>query len=296
MPNNPIFDEHPIDFGDVHSSEQIIKETWSAFRRALKNKEFSYNEISKALDTTFLKVFNQIFEYCHNRFEYPLEEVQSNNFLKRGARLKETDVVCHDRFLPKARFIKEDNRFSPAGVEWLYLAVSTNAGLAEECTIKECRAVAGDRFGICSFAIKEAYKNKKIVDLTVADELTYNDINSKLEQAYCSLRDERFARSLIQGRPAGATLVEQRSVINAILDWSLSTYIKLLSEQIFLPLEDTDNKELLYAPFQCVAQYFLSKGYAGIKYKSTVCTGAKDIVLFDKTIAAPVGTIKDFTI
>ena len=104
------------------------------------------------------------------------------------------------------------------------------------------------------------------------------------------------ARSLIQGRPAGATLVEQRSVINAILDWSLSTYIKLLSEQIFLPLEDTDNKELLYAPFQCVAQYFLSKGYAGIKYKSTVCTGAKDIVLFDKTMAAPVGTIKDFTI
>lgn len=56
MPNNPIFDEHPIDFGDVHSSEQIIKETWSAFRRALKNKEFSYNEISKALDTTFLSI------------------------------------------------------------------------------------------------------------------------------------------------------------------------------------------------------------------------------------------------
>ena len=89
-------------------------------------------------------------------------------------------------------------------------------------------------------------------------------------------------------------------MINAILDWSLSTYLKLLSEQIFffffLPLEDTDDKELLYAPFQCVAQYFLSKGYAGIKYKSTVCTGPKDIVLFDKTMATPVGTIKDFTI
>ena len=76
----------------------------------------------------------------------------------------------------------------------------------------------------------------------------------------------------------------------------ISTYLKLLSEQIFLPLEDTDDKELMYAPFQCIAQYFLSKGYVGIKYKSTVCTGSKDLVLFDKTIASPIGAIKDFVI
>ena len=49
-------------------------------------------------------------------------------------------------------------------------------------------------------------------------------------------------------------------------------------------------------PFQCMAKYFLNKGYVGIKYKSTVCTGAKDIVLFDKTMATPVGTIQDFII
>lgn len=296
MPDNPYFNDHPIDFGNVHSSEQIIKETWSTFRMALKNKEFSYSEISKALDTTFLNAFDQIFEFCHTRFECTLDEAQSNGFLKRGARLKETDVACYDRFLPKASFIKEDNRFSPAGVEWLYLAVSADAGLAEKCTIKECRAVAGDRFGICSFAIEDIYKNKKIVDLTLADELTYNDINSKFEQVYCSLRGERFTRSLIQGRPVDATLAEHNSLIAAILDWSLSTYLKLLSEQFFLPLEDTDDKELMYAPFQCIAQYFLSKGYVGIKYKSTVCTGSKDLVLFDKTIASPIGAIKDFVI
>ena len=48
MPNNPIFDEHPIDFGDVHSSEQIIKETWSAFRRALK-KSFHTTKFQRHL-------------------------------------------------------------------------------------------------------------------------------------------------------------------------------------------------------------------------------------------------------
>ena len=98
MPDNPYFNDHPIDFGNVHSSEQIIKETWSTFRMALKNKEFSYSEISKALDTTFLNAFDQIFEFCHTRFECTLDEAQSNGFLKRDARLKETDVACYDRF------------------------------------------------------------------------------------------------------------------------------------------------------------------------------------------------------
>ncbi len=36
MPNNPIFDEHPIDFGDVHSSEQIIKKRGARFVGHLK--------------------------------------------------------------------------------------------------------------------------------------------------------------------------------------------------------------------------------------------------------------------
>lgn len=31
------FLKHPIDFGDVHSSEEVIKSTWNDFRDALKN-------------------------------------------------------------------------------------------------------------------------------------------------------------------------------------------------------------------------------------------------------------------
>ena len=42
------FLEHSIDFGDVHSSEEEIKSTWDDFRDALKNKEFTYEEVSKA--------------------------------------------------------------------------------------------------------------------------------------------------------------------------------------------------------------------------------------------------------
>ena len=50
------------------------------------------------------------------------------------------------------------------------------------------------------------------------------------------------------------------------------------------------------APFQTMAQYYISLGYAGIIYGSTVSKTGKNIVLFDKTTAHPVGAIEDYRI
>lgn len=286
----------PFDFSNPYLSEKIIKKTWNKFRLALKNKEFEYNETSKALTTTFLNVFDQIFESCASKVECSLESIQEHNYLKRGAKLKEDEAVCYDRFMPKAIYIKDDNRFSPAGVEWLYLAISPDINLAEKCTIKECRAQVGDRFGICSFVVENAYKNSKIVDLTLADNLTYEKINSKLVEAYKWVRDNRIDRSLIQHCVSEPTKEENDFIYDSVLDWALQTYLKLLSDQIFVPLSDIDDKTIMYAPFQCVAQYFLNKGYMGIKYKSTVYESGQNIVLFNKSIVKPTGDIKEIYI
>lgn len=78
--------------------------------------------------------------------------------------------------------------------------------------------------------------------------------------------------------------------------WGIYTYTKLLSEQIFEPLAVCDNKAIVYAPFQTMAQYYISLGYSGIVYGSTVCPVGKNIVLFDKHMAYPVGTIEDYKI
>lgn len=50
----------------------------------------------------------------------------------------------------------------------------------------------------------------------------------------------------------------------------------------------------MYAPFQTMAQYYISLGYAGIIYGSTVSSVGKNIVLFDKNIANPVGTVENY--
>jgi hypothetical protein len=68
-----------------------------------------------------------------------------------------------------------------------------------------------------------------------------------------------------------------------------------MSEQIFIPVS-SDNKKIMYAPFQCIAQYFISKGYDGIIYSSTVYNKANNLVLFDRSMATPTGRVKDITI
>lgn len=156
--------------------------------------------------------------------------------------------------------------------------------------------MAGNRFGICSFKVNATNYDKKIIDLTLADEMTYDSINEQLKSSIKDHNLHSYKRYMKAGRISPITECEKEEMKLKISLWILHTYLKLLSEQIFIPLADTDDKSLMYAPFQCMAQYFGNKGYSGIKYKSTVCTDAKDIVLFDKTLATPRRIIRDFTI
>lgn len=85
---------------------------------------------------------------------------------------------------------------------------------------KECRASSGNRFGICTFSIKREFENKKIIDLTVADDLTYEQINSRLECTYKEICRARFIRSRRRGRAAAITVAENNKIKNAVEDWA----------------------------------------------------------------------------
>ena len=95
------FLKHPIDFGDVHSSEEVIKSTWNDFRDALKNREFTYEEVSKATASGFLKVFDELFMLCTDRFECSLKNVERNSYLKRGSILQKQKQLTMNVFFPK---------------------------------------------------------------------------------------------------------------------------------------------------------------------------------------------------
>lgn len=66
--------------------------------------------------------------------------------------------------------------------------------------------------------------------------------------------------------------------------------------KVYDDLFHTDDKTLMYTPFQTMAQYYISLGYSGIIYGSTVSAVGRNIVLFDKNIAYPSGAIEDYVL
>ena len=271
--------------------EEAIKKTWSEFRNALAKGKFSFDQVSKAKEYTFLKVYDDLF-HQHSGIVHNTILIKDLDGLSigRGTILREKEVPNYERFIPKKEFITKDNRFSPQGVEWLYLALGNEEDI-HVCSQAECRVKKGDRFGFCHFKFNETCFDLKLVDLTIANDISFEELNSKLEQYRRKqvIRTSKVAKAL--GYIPKFNL-NKREFENILTEWAVYTYTKLLSEQIFEPLDDTDDKALMYAPFQTMAQYYISLGYSGIIYGSTVSKVGKNIVLFDKSAASPIGDIE----
>lgn len=292
-----------FDFSHIDNSKMVIRKTWNEFRDCLASKQFRYDEINAALGIKFLRVFDDLFSHGHCFLEKKLVDVLGDNIsIVRAARIKDGDPLpTYERFIPNARYIRVSNRFSPPGTEWLYLAVaplsdSENLSLDENCALKECRATAGEHFALCKFRRTDFNKDGQLVDLTIAKEAEYDDINQQLEEAGRHLANQEASRIITALSSTGVwQQPNTEGIISAVTKWAVYAYARLLSDEIFLPIT-TEDKDLMYAPFQCLAQYFMSKGYCGIVYSSTVFPMGKNVVLFNKEAAAPYGDIKKIVI
>ena len=284
-----------FDFSEIEKNEKVIRKTWGEFRDALEKGLFSYDEVENAKKCTFLRVYDDLFNQ-NSGMEHKtvmIKEIK-NMLIGRGTILDVKENPDYDRFIPKKEFIKEDNRFSPLGIEWLYLAIGEKDSI-HRCAQAECRAKSGDRFGFCYFKFDEKYDEFKLVDLTIADDVSYDELNQRLE-AYGQKQVKKGIKKAKVLGYISRNIVDEKEFKKLFKQWFVYTYSKLLSEQIFEPLDNTDDKSIVYAPFQTMAQYYISLGYSGIVYGSTVCDEGKNIVLFDKNMAFPMGLIEDITI
>lgn len=288
-----------IDDKNIEHSEETMKRTWYEFGDALAHKKFEYTDTDKALGVTFLKQFDKWFQGIgKSEMTVALSDFFESKYVGRGTIIKPTEpkeTPTYDRLLPIAKFITEDNRFSPSGIEWLYLAVGNSQNIIQECAEKECRAKHNDRFAFCNFQISSNYPDLKVVDLTIADEMSYDDINDKLQ----ALEESEYNNGLKYAKKHGfweyKLHYKNDQVEQDISKWILYTYAKMMSKNIFVPIK-TDDKKLEYAPFQTLAMYFIREGFDGIIYSSTVCPKSKNIVLFDKEYAVPYGEVFDYKI
>lgn len=220
-------------FENRRNCVQKIRNDWTALREALKSKQLYYYETEKALQYSFLKVFDSHLELSGCQREVNMTFMQLRNFtLGRAAILRSGETATLNRFIPDRQYINSPNRFSPEGIEWLYLAIGTDEAAVVETTKAEIRAAAGDRFSYCPFKLSDSINYRKVIDLTVADNSTYEQLDELVDTTTHELSCR--ARSAV------------RKDLEKLL---INTYCKLLSDYIFEPVESVDG-DIMYAPFQ----------------------------------------------
>ena len=275
---------------DMMVAHKAIKAKWELLRKDLQVGKYTFDDESEATNSKFLSEFDSLFttDGGEEYFSKTLSDVYNNAYLIRGTILGETDPTPNgNRFIPNSQYIKDDNRFSPKGVEWLYLALGypkTQNGKARKCSEKECRVLSGYRFALCEFETTE--HDGKIVDLTVGEKWSPEKQHQDIRRL---IKSQRKKNPFI----VETEILEQHPICKRII---VAAYANIISSELFVPL-DSDNKSLIYAPFHCIAHYFQSLGYCGIIYKSTVYDKGKNLVLFNKNLAIPIEkSIKVYTI
>lgn len=235
-----------------------IQQTWTELQNDLISKKYNYTDADSVKKSNFLGVLNQLLEYeeVQKKVTIDLKYFAKSKIFLRAARIRSEEIVNKQRFIPNADKMTMSNRFSPIGVEWLYLAFDKYLVNAKSCCLAEIRANENDNVKYCKFLYNAV--DKKVIDLTISDKKSWEEI--------CEKTSNEAESSTIQ--------------------FLLETYCKLLSEELFVPV-NSNEKEYKYIPFHCMAQFFINKGYSGIIYKSTVSSFGKNLVMFDKSSFIP---------
>ena len=89
-----------FDFSGRESNERALQNTWAEFRHQLADGKFKYNEVEKAMHSTFLRVFDDLFQHGHRFLEKTVAETLSTDIsIVRAARIKPGDPYGADGVL-----------------------------------------------------------------------------------------------------------------------------------------------------------------------------------------------------
>lgn len=239
----------------------LLKGQWQIIREALVSGRVEYNDQNKLKAFTFMRQFDDAFRHEKKN----LTETLGNQYRYLRAARGNHD---HDRLIPKPQYAST-NRMNPEGELFIYLGIEENKQhpigqftIGEVTCFREIRAKEGEDVTIAEFEINKNSSKKKVVNL-------YVDL---------SIPDEHYIMELVKhdGNP---------KMTSHIL---MQLYLKMINENVFLPVDNPATREYDYAPFHAFANYFKNKGFDGIIYNSTVQAGGKNLVLFNPDHVVPI--------
>ncbi|WP_017381319.1 RES family NAD+ phosphorylase [Paenisporosarcina sp. TG-14] len=246
----------------VNGLSKIMIEHWDTLKEALYSGETEGLSLDEIIEKyTFFKVFDDLVNNMAPQFSFPIKDLGR---MYRGVGVNEDiELDFYQRMIPHPDYVENHNRMNPPGEAFIYLGViPVKKGKSKEIEKKfilktieaELRVKKGDSYTSAKF---ESNCDKHIFDV-VGDSSLPTDIYELAE--------------ILRKKP------EERSKITALFYFNLFN-----NDQIFKPVHSTkqDVRAREYAPFQFLARYFKSKGYIGIKYRSTVHREGTNIVIFN---------------
>ncbi len=88
-----------------------------------------------------------------------------------------------------------------------------------------------------------------MVDLTIADDISYTELNLSIEKyGQTQVKKRVKIAKALDNVPRMST--NEKEFKELFTRWAVYTHTKLLSEQIFVPLDMSDTKVIMYAPFK----------------------------------------------
>ena len=209
-----------------------------------------------------------------------------------------------------AKTKKSINRWNPPDKRYLYLSFG-NYGNAFESVKAEMRAKPGETITVGEFKVKADTEKMLIADLDY-DRISRNSIFNILEKEKNKevaeiLSDYSGCRVMPPKQEIMRKIDSKRTEIElAVAAFCGAITLKEICDTIFVPLDsdedmDSDKKDKCYKSFHVLAEYYESKGYAGIAYSSTrmklLGKAGSNLVLFDADSAEAIpGSLRTFTV
>lgn len=285
----------------VYKTQDLVKEHWKQINPYFRKEYAKEDLLSKDLIAILDDFFDNIVKVCPEQFLISLENARFK-YLVRGRR---KEWLCKDDLrAPSIEIAKANNiinRWNPPDKRYLYLVSGKGTPEDIETACEEMRIKSGETVTLANFEVCPTSKKAEIVDLdyesTSRDDI-FNFVNAvEKEQVNELVKNIAESGTL----PTAEYVRQQIGLQDSRTKWLASTLagkllIKEICDAIFVPLdeiEDNDNneKDKCYKSFHILAEYFESKGYAGICYPSTrmklIGKRGSNLVLFDADSAEP---------
>lgn len=260
-------------------TQHIIRQQWRRIN-PYYGSEYTPDIVGDSKD--FIAILDDFFSYIEARdasdFLKPLRNYASSIIVRgrRGRRTKKEDLAA-----PSIEIAVKNNsinRWNPPDKRYLYLAVG-DSSTSEETSLAELRAENGEEITIGNFKILDEALDGLIVDFDY-ERICQTDILAQFDLYGKNVANEIVDACINKGQSYDpeevqkqlAARKEQTEKVSYILAGKL--LLKEICEAIFIPLDndeddDKKKKDRCYKSFHVLAEYFESKGYAGIAYPST---------------------------